>query len=349
MPMIIRKRMTAALAGVLMLLMLLPVQVLAEGDIDLNQDVSLTLSCHDGETPLTGAESDIYLAATVDEYGELTPTEDFKQFDVNIRGENDDAWRELASTMEGYVLKNGIAPTDSGETDKQGILEFPCNQKKLQPGLYLVLGQSHTQGGRVYEASPFLVMLPGRDQETGEWIYDVTAEPKLDSEPVPEVPGTVTRKVLKVWKDEGHEKERPQEITVQLLQDGRVFDTVTLNADSNWRHTWTDLDRDHKWTVVENEVENYTAAVTREGITFVVTNTYDEDVPDESEPSETEPSESEPSESEPPVPPSNPGKPTRPNLPNTGQLWWPVPVLLAGGFLLIVVGVIRRRGTGHEE
>lgn len=331
MPMKIRKRMTAALVSVLVLLMLLPVQVLAAGNIDFNHDVSLTISYYEGETPLVGVRFDIYLVATVDEYGKLTSTKDFEQFDVNIRANNDDAWRALASTLEGYVLKNDITPTDSGETDEQGILVFPNHQESLQPGLYLVLGQRHIQGGCIYEASPFLLMLPGQDKEAGEWVYDVTAEPKHDSEPVPEVPETVTRKVLKVWKDEGHEKERPQEITVQLLQDGRVFDTVILNADNNWRYTWTDLDSDHKWTLVENEVEDYTAIVTQEGITFVVTNTYDEDVP------------------EPPVPPSNPEKPTPPGLPQTGQLWWPVPVLLAGGLLLIMIGVIRRRGTGHEE
>ena len=30
-------------------------------------------------------------------------------------------------------------------------------------------------------------------------------------------------------------------------------------------------------------------------------------------------------------------------LPQTGQLWWPVPVLTAGGLILIIAGIIRRR------
>ena len=45
--------------------------------------------------------------------------------------------------------------------------------------------------------------------------------------------------------------------------------------------------------------------------------------------------------------PDNPGKPGNGvpgnKLPQTGQLWWPVPVLIAAGFLLIIFGLIRRR------
>lgn len=334
----IRKRITAVLSSVLALMMFLPAQVLAAGNIDLNHDVSLTISYHDGETPLVGAGFDIYLVATVDENGELTPTEDFKQFDVNIRGKNDDAWRKLASTLEGYVLRDGIAPADSGETDDRGILVFPNNQEPLQQGLYLVLGQRHEQDGMIYEASPFMVMLPGLDQDANAWVYDVMAEPKYDFEPVSEEPETITRKVLKVWKDEGHEKERPQEILVQLLQDDKVFDTVTLSADNGWRYTWNNLDSACQWTVVEKEVENYSTVVTREGVTFVVTNTFEEDEPDESNPPKST------------IPPTNPDKPDKPDLPQTGQLWWPVPVMFAAGLMLIIIGLlIRRRGAGHEK
>ena len=66
------RRMTAALLSVLAVFLLLPLQALAAGSIDLNRDVSLTISYQDGNTPLVGAEFDIFLVATVDEYGELT-------------------------------------------------------------------------------------------------------------------------------------------------------------------------------------------------------------------------------------------------------------------------------------
>lgn len=37
------------------------------------------------------------------------------------------------------------------------------------------------------------------------------------------------------------------------------------------------------------------------------------------------------------------------NLPQTGQLWWPVPVLICAGLACIAVGLFRRRRSGHES
>ena len=45
-------------------------------------------------------------------------------------------------------------------------------------------------------------------------------------------------------------------------------------------------------------------------------------------------------------PPEKPGKPGK--LPQTGQLWWPVPVLVCAGLACIAVGLIRRR-RGQDE
>ena len=70
------------------------------------------------------------------------------------------------------------------------------------------------------------------------------------------------------------ETQRPQEITVQLLRDGAVEDTVTLNAANSWRHEWTDLSARYAWTVVETDIPvGYTVKNELQGITFTVTNT----------------------------------------------------------------------------
>ena len=73
------KRRSAALLSLLVALLLLPMHVFAAGSIDLNREVSLTISCRDGSTPLTGAPFNLYLVATVDAFGELTGTDDFSQ------------------------------------------------------------------------------------------------------------------------------------------------------------------------------------------------------------------------------------------------------------------------------
>jgi LPXTG-motif cell wall-anchored protein len=35
--------------------------------------------------------------------------------------------------------------------------------------------------------------------------------------------------------------------------------------------------------------------------------------------------------------------PEKPKLPQTGQLWWPIPMLVCAGLLLIIIGLLRRR------
>lgn len=46
-----------------------------------------------------------------------------------------------------------------------------------------------------------------------------------------------------------------------------------------------------------------------------------------------------------PIPPVTPPPP---NLPQTGQLWWPVPILLGTGLFSLLIGSIRRRGADDE-
>lgn len=296
-------------------------QVYAAGSIDLSKDISLTIDCQDDGTPLVGAKFDIYLVATVDEHFEVTPEPLFNQYNVDIEGKDEESWRSLSSTLEGYVLRDHIPPADTGVTNAEGKVTFPSEGHKLTPGLYLVIAQRHIQDGMRYDISPFMVILPTPIWETGQCIYDVRANSKHIS--YPDEPDTITRKVLKVWHDWGHEANRPEEVIIQLLCDGEVYDTVPLNAENNWRHTWTELDDSYKWTVVEKDPGEYTVTVIREGITFVVKNRYDDIPPLPSEPD--------------------------PVLPRTGQLWWPVPVLLFAGLLLIVIGLIRRRGAVDES
>ena len=317
------KRICAWLACLLVLCYVLPLGTHAAGFLDTEETVTLTVSAQKGDVKLSGAAFDIYLVATYDQYGEITVTEEFSRINLDIRGENDEAWQEATLLLESYIAISGIQPTDSGMTDADGMLTFPTGDKALTQGIYLVVGQVHTQDGVVYTPASFLVSLPNRDKTTDEWGYDVTVAPKYESREEEET--TITRKVLKVWEDKGYEDKRPKEITVYLLKDGTIVDTVVLNADNGWSHTWEGLDPNAKWAVAENSMKDYAVDITREGITFVITNRYADDTP----PATTTPSG---------------GK-----LPQTGQLWWPVPVLLAAGLGLIVLGMIRRRGYDYEK
>lgn len=118
--------------------------------------------------------------------------------------------------------------------------------------------------------------------------------------------------VLKVWKKD-NKKSRPKSIEVCLLRsDGIVVDRVVLNSDNQWSTTWDNLSTLYTYRVMETSVPSgYKESCSREKDTIVLTNTgsdkYRVEKKDEV-------------------------------LPNSGQLWWPVPVLLFVGLVLFGLG-----------
>ena len=118
--------------------------------------------------------------------------------------------------------------------------------------------------------------------------------------------------VLKVWKRD-NKKSRPKSIEVCLLRsDGIVVDKVVLNSDNQWSTTWDNLSTLYTYRVMETSVPSgYKESCSREKDTIILTNTgnYTDKVEKKDE-----------------------------ELPNSGQLWWPVPVLLFVGLVLFGLG-----------
>ena len=278
------KKCGCILLCTIMVLLMLPMQVFAAGAIDLERDVALTVSYKDGSTPLAGVEFSIYRVADVDAYAysEFTLTDEFASSNVSVNNLDSSGWRAAAGTLAGYVQLNGIKALDSGSTNDDGLLTFPTDKSiVMKPGLYLVIGQKHTQNSTAYTAEPFLVSLPALNEIENNWDYIGTASPKFTSKPIiPIIPDSdVDRKVIKVWDDNGYEHNRPEQVIAVLLRDGVPYDSVILNEDNDWTHRWTGLDADYTWTVTEKEVpDGYTVSIRKEGITFVITNTYHPDV-----------------------------------------------------------------------
>lgn len=328
-----KMRIAALLACAL--LCLLPAR--AAEPIDTTQPVSLTIYYHDGTLALSGAKFSVYHIASSDANGALTPAEDFAAYADDIA--NSDNWRTLAATLQSHVLRadSHIQPTASGTTDAHGKLTV----SDLIPGLYLVTGQRLHTDDSYYDVSPFLVQLPTAN-ENGTWNYDVTVDPKNASQPTPSEGYTVARKVLKVWDDAGFEDKRPPEIVVQLVrEDGMVYDTVALSEENGWRYTWEGLDAQYRWFIAEQTPSGYRMELTQEGVTFVITNHYTSSTPDTPYTPDTPDTPDAPG-----TPVDEQNTPDTPILPQTGQLWWPVPLLVAAGLALLSVGLARRR---HDD
>ena len=343
------KRMIACFMAALMCICIFPVSISAASKIDLGRTVSLKVIYEDGSRKLSDVKFSLYRVAEVTENAKCRLTGDFKQYEDTVSLKNIDAagWKNTALTLKGYVQRDNVPVTRTAKTNASGEISL----ENLETGLYLVLGDRTEVGNYIYTAEPFLLFLPGQNDVSGEWQYDVTVHVKYDRDHSGgggKEDKEKSYKVLKVWKDEGHKKERPNKITVQLLRDGKVYDKVDLTEKNNWRYTWKNLSDKYEWMVVEKEVENYTVSVSREGTTFVMTNTYD-NPPGENPPGENPPGENPPGEDPPDEEEMVLGDIDE-IIPKTGALWWPVPVLGCGGLILIMAGCfVKRRQMNEEE
>ena len=272
--------------------LLLPTKTFAASTINTGKDSNLTIQYTHNNAAISTAQFDLYRIADVDAYAKYTLTGDFENYPVSLDGLKADDWKALSETLTSYASRDKLTPLDSGKTDADGKLIFPANAPNLKPGLYLIVGRKFIKGGYTYTAEPTIVSLPNQDSKSNTWLYDVTIHPKCErtsnysgghnrthSSSSDSDDGTVTRKVLKVWNGDAPQS-RPKEAIIQLLKDGTLYDTITLNTTNSWSYTWDTLSEYNVdgskiiWSVTEKEMDNYTVLVAQNGITFAITNTY---------------------------------------------------------------------------
>ena len=153
------------------------------------------------------------------------------------------------------------------------------NDITLQPGETITLTVSYTlQKADVLGSKDFV------NKATATGKYDKT-EPKAENSATIETeftPEMGEKSVEKVWDDENYASNRPNDITVQLMNGKTpVGDPVKLSETNEWKHTWTRLpleDENGKaitYTVKEDKVENYTTTYSKEqNGKFVIKNSY---------------------------------------------------------------------------
>ena len=218
------------------------------------------------------------------------------------------------------ILESGQAPMAQAKTDDAGSTAF----SNLEDGTYLLTGTPHRVGNKILHVEATLYTLPCAD-ETGAPTGHITVEPKFSQEE----DESLEYRVLVIWEGE---QPHPDAAVLRLYRNGVLDRTVTLDKAANWQYTWQETDPTAVWTVVEAVPAGYTCAYHREGNTFVVINTPEKEDP-------TDPTETAPEETT---------QPSQPKLPQTGQLWWPVPILALSGFVLLVLGWLRRKESRDE-
>lgn len=356
-----------------LLLSLLPGRASAASQFDQSRKVSLTLSYVYDSVALPGVQVSIYQVAVMNKSGRYSLTSNFANTKVDVTGKTD--WTKVAQTLPGGIALYSISATASAGSDAKGQVSFTG----LAPGLYLILANRITMDGYIYTFSPTLLPLPslGADDRwtydvsanpESNWVYDVTANTKPGRNPSSGSGGGgggsegvqyVSYQIIKRWVDLGYETNRPKSVTIEILKNGVPYTTQILSDENNWTYNWTAPDDGSDWLVVERDTgKAYTVTVTESEGVFVVTDSYTEELEEDPLPEGPAPTES-------PVPedpangnqdgstPADSNTPVMPtgNLPQTGQLWWPVPLMSAGGLVLFALGWAMRRkgGHGHEE
>ena len=214
------------------------------------------------------------------------------------------------------LSNTSLSDTYGDMTFENGVASFALKhgESKTASGLpvditYTVVEQEADQDGYTTTATG-----------TGGTITkDVTAEVNFtntkedDPEPGPD-PDSVDIAVQKVWKlDDGG--AAADSVTVTLYRDGKEYDTVNLNAQNGWRHTWYDLSDRYSWTVEETVVpEGFTMTVNQQGHTFIIVN---DDIPSKPDEPDVPDTPDKPDEPDIPDDPDIPDEPDVPDVPDT--------------------------------
>lgn len=114
-----------------------------------------------------------------------------------------------------------------------------------------------------------------------------TDEPPLN----PVDPSTIGISVKKVWDDRDNANGmRPNQITVQLIKDGKTFRSAMLSAQNGWQFEFSDVPKDAWYSIYEETDGKYTVSYSGNAADgYVITNTYPTDTPKNEQPEPTNP------------------------------------------------------------
>lgn len=279
----------------------------AKEPIETTKDCSMTLNYVHNQTAFPNLNVQVYHIATVSSDFQYTLTDDFASTNLTVNGvSSTNEWDAMRTTLESYVIANGLSADYEYRTDSNGSVKL----ENLTPGLYFIMPIQFANDGAYYYFDSALVALPGLGND-GKWQYDISVKPK----PEIDIPtgDDEEYKVVKLWRDNGHQEKRPSNIDVDIICNGKVVETVVLSAENNWSYSWTAEDNGDKWQVSERNLpEGYVMTVEEHTTSFTIINTI-------------------------------PGTPDIPQTGDTSNTGLYVMLMCVSGLLLVILGVTAKR------
>lgn len=271
---------------ILCFMLSMPISVAAQGyDSTQKGSISITLVDQKDHTPIEGVVFSLYYIATVDLNSDGNLSYAFSDQFKNEGLELDDP--SLSSKLE-QLVDGSFISSSKATTGSDGKAVFD----DVSLGYYFVKQTNSVEG--YAPCTSFLVTVPIKSGN--EYIYHVDASPKID------IARLIDITIKKVWNTD-ESTPISKKVTVQLLKEDTVVETIDLNEENHWETVLEELPQSDSYRIVEvNVPKGFTATYRQNAYTFTVTNTS--------------------------------------SLIHTGQIIWPIPVLALSGLLLIVLGVI---------
>ena len=258
--------------------------------------IKITLTDKEDNIGIENAELGIYHIADASEESHnlvFNYTEKYKKCSADLSNLTLDN-----ITEEVIKCTNNQEPDYKKMTNESGQVKF----KDLKLGLYLVKQENRIKGYSVIDS--YLIMIP--EVIDDKWTYDITSNPKT------EIYKTIDLIVKKEWNKQNEKTKLPEYVTIELLKNNEVIDTIKLSKENDWTYTWLDIEKSDKYSVQEIDIpDGYTATYKNDGYTFIVTNTD--------------------------------------KLPQTGQLKWPIAILSITGLLFISIGIYNIKRETNEK
>lgn len=258
------KRIKILLLSILMIFNIDKVNALENNIVDFNEkgSIEITLVEKNDNVKIEGAELTIY--KVTDAYEEnhnlfLKYVSELSSCNVSLE---DLESASVTSNIEKCIPSdyNGISKL----TNQDGYVKYD----NLDLGLYLIKQTNKVDGFSKIDS--FLAMIP--KEIDNSWEYNIKATPKTDIIRVMDI------NVRKVWNtsnnNTNHGVNLPKSITIELLLNDEVVDTVKLSNENEWKHTWIDLPKSDSYIVREiNVPKGWTVTYQKEDNSFIVTNT----------------------------------------------------------------------------
>lgn len=336
---------------------------------------SLSLDCHTEDRVFPGMHWKIYHIADRDKDTFLLKN-GFEKYSIAI---DDTSAATLADTAETFAvyadLDHTIRPVDEKDADANGKLTFD----NLTTGVYLVCGDTYKLEGSTYTLSPFIIEFGSggnqvydlaatpkyvvRDESVGGFDYSVKKVWANDETQPQNRSAYITAEIYR-------DGERYETVTLDASNDW------TYNWHSETAHQWKVIEtyvpagyivvyrsNETQFVIVNTFTDDssttdiVTTQVTDDHDTDIMTTTSDTAVTDTQTTSVTDDSDSGTTVTSTQTTTgkqrqtttktttrtttitTKSGTGTGEKLPQTGQLWWPVPALAAGGVILMAIGL----------